>query len=135
MLKTTRWSPDTCGCVFEYEWDTEESEQTRTHVIKKAVETCAAHASQPTLDLKFNQSLNENRMKNTALRLIAEALPEFGTIDGEGNVIPDLKKLGFEFDEERNLSIKTKGLSDDQKAIVDPILEKNFGENKVTVTA
>lgn len=35
MLKTTTWRPSTCGCVLEYEWDTELSEDKRTHKFVK----------------------------------------------------------------------------------------------------
>lgn len=32
-LRTTRWKPDTCGCVIVYEWDDALDENARTHVF------------------------------------------------------------------------------------------------------
>ena len=30
-MKITRWSPSTCKCVIDYEWDRDLSEDQRTH--------------------------------------------------------------------------------------------------------
>lgn len=72
MLKTTQWSPDTCGCIFEYEWDTDHSESTRTHALKRLVAACAAHVG--TERQRFDAVLAENTVKNRGISRVAEVL-------------------------------------------------------------
>ena len=43
-LNTTRWSPDSCGCVLEYAWDTATSEDDRVHTHVNTVAVCVSHA-------------------------------------------------------------------------------------------
>ena len=38
-VKTTRWSPDTCGCVLEYSWDDALPQEARVHVYADTVRT------------------------------------------------------------------------------------------------
>lgn len=42
-MHTTRWSPDTCDCVVEYDWDDAEPTNVRKHTLKKMVNTCPLH--------------------------------------------------------------------------------------------
>ena len=43
-IQTTQWSPDTCGCSFEYEWDDEEPQDKRQHHFKNVVKECVSHS-------------------------------------------------------------------------------------------
>lgn len=43
MIQTTHWSPDTCGCVFDYQWDDTLSGDERVHTVSKIVHTCSEH--------------------------------------------------------------------------------------------
>lgn len=72
MLKTTQWSPDTCGCIFEYEWDTDVPESTRTHTLKRLVTACAAHAG--TERQRYDAVVTENTAKNRGVSRVAEVL-------------------------------------------------------------
>ncbi len=38
----TRWYPDTCGCVLEFEWDSAVPEASRTHTVR-SVTPCVFH--------------------------------------------------------------------------------------------
>lgn len=42
--RVTRWSPDTCGCVLEYEWDDAVDVDARVHVPCAPVSVCSTHA-------------------------------------------------------------------------------------------
>lgn len=33
-FRTTRWEPDTCDCVVEYDWDDAVSQDTRVHLFR-----------------------------------------------------------------------------------------------------
>lgn len=72
MIKTTRWGPDTCGCVVDYEWSTETPPETREHRLTSVVRACPEH---PGLTGAFLYSaiVGENRRKNTT-QGIAQAI-------------------------------------------------------------
>lgn len=63
--KRTTWFPDTCGCKFVYEWNTEVPEAERTHTVK-TVKACPAHQGHPNGQAVFAAVLAENRRKNGA---------------------------------------------------------------------
>jgi hypothetical protein len=73
MLKTTQWSPDTCSCIFEYEWDTDAPPETRTHTLKRLVTACAAHAA-GTEEEKFAAVIAENSVKNRGVAKVVEKI-------------------------------------------------------------
>lgn len=71
MLKRTRWQPDTCGCVIEYEWDDAVPQEERTHNYVAHV-ACARHqAASATLATVHS----ENRRKNEAVEALRVAVP------------------------------------------------------------
>jgi len=43
MIRTTRWYPDTCDCIVEYQWDDDVPEAEREHRISRMVAQCAEH--------------------------------------------------------------------------------------------
>ncbi len=59
----TRWRPDTCGCVIEYEWDDAEAEEARQHVPKK-IDACPDHPASGDLAADFATILAHNRAAN-----------------------------------------------------------------------
>lgn len=63
-MKTTKWSPDTCDCVIEYEWDETLPAEERTHT-QKSIEPCEHHAH-------MDDVLVENRGKNQAMAVMEE---------------------------------------------------------------
>ena len=117
VLKTTRWKPDTCRCEIEYEWDTEESPNTRAHNLKRLLKKCPDHAG--VVESKVLATITvENSMKNHILKEILdnnESLRE-QAYNGSGqpsgfNLKTDLNyEWNFEGkDEERTLKVSIMG--------------------------
>jgi hypothetical protein len=121
MIKTTRWSPDTCGCTIDIEWDTNDP-NVHTH---KLVTPCAAHQASAASEV-----LVENQTKNRAMQAIAEADASLAQVTPSG-VIPDLSKLSFSYDADRNLTIVAKG--DHDAAKVQQALDVVLGSGKVSL--
>lgn len=114
MIRTTTWSPDTCSCVVEYEWDDTTTEDERVHSYKNIKKACAAHA--PTLDgQKIHDDVKEeNQRKNRVVNEIARLHPSLGTPnkDDEGNILdysPNPKFITWSFDADRRLKVEIKG--------------------------
>ena len=118
VLKTTRWKPDTCRCEIEYEWDTEESPNTRAHNLKRLLKKCPDHAG--VVESKVLATITvENSMKNHILKEILdnnESLRE-QAYNGSGqpsgfNLKTDLNyEWNFEGkDEERTLKVAMNSL-------------------------
>ena len=87
VIKTTRWSPDTCGCVFEYEWDDATNESTRQHIFKRVDKECVSHSHLTGNSKKdmYDSSVEENQRKNgTVSELASKASAEYFDISGDG---------------------------------------------------
>lgn len=69
MIKTTTWSPDTCDCIVEYEWDTGVN---RVHTFKSVINTGLEHAALTGATL-YEEVVSENRRKNVT-QGIAQAI-------------------------------------------------------------
>lgn len=110
MITTTQWSPDTCGCVIEYEADTDRPEKDVN--LKRYVKTCPIHSMKPMDDV-----LAENRMKNHAVNEVAKS--------------EDKKPLDFRwsFDGNRILHIAGAAKKNMAQAAVDALL----GTGKVII--
>lgn len=71
MKRITTWSPDTCNCVIEYEWDDTEDQNTRKHKFVK-VDHCGDNHPQAVVGEqvensnfhKHHTSHNKNRGGN-----------------------------------------------------------------------
>lgn len=63
---TTRWRPDTCGCVIDYEWNDDVDENARQHTFARVLSRCAAHTSGPAAQV-WAVVTEENTRKNRAL--------------------------------------------------------------------
>lgn len=70
-MKTTRWTPDTCGCVLEYSWDDALRPDQRVHSHAQTVRTCAAHSGASGAALMATV-VGENQRKNQAFALAQE---------------------------------------------------------------
>lgn len=127
----TRWSPDTCGCVLDYEWDDSVPQDQRTHAISEVVKACPNH--QDTAEKVYEKVKDENTTKNRVLGEIMESVPALveEVIDDNGNISKRFKR-GMEpkwsFDENRQLQIE---LVSSEKAQMKTILDNKFGVNKV----
>lgn len=108
MIKITRWKPDTCDCVLEYEWDTEEAEEVRTHTPIK-VQSCAAHQFMDQApENVYGKVKEENSRKNIALGKVLEHAPEAAKRAG-GHAFNAEDEPTWEFDENRKLHIHLSG--------------------------
>lgn len=67
-MKVTRWSPDTCGCVVEYEWDDTVPAKNRVRKFKACVRKCPRHAHLDD-EAVYNAITEENSRKNIALQM------------------------------------------------------------------
>lgn len=82
MVSITRnlWSPDTCACQIEYEFDADVDGLTRTHTYVRTVRTCAAHSGLASLSTHLDTVLDRNRRKNLTyaqlLTVLATVTPE-----------------------------------------------------------
>ncbi|MBA7697332.1 hypothetical protein ES703_105997 [subsurface metagenome] len=122
MLQVTRWSPDTCGCILEYEWDDTLEASARTHSFKKAVKLCEHHKA--LLGAKaFDQVMSENTRKNTVLGEIQKIKPDI-----------TLEDYTWSFDANRKLKVGFLGkLKAGEKSSLQSLCDNEFGVNKIEV--
>jgi hypothetical protein len=69
MANITRWSPDTCECIIEFEWD-----NIKTNTFKQTIRACSSHSGHSGKDTHLETLLEENRRKNQALHALATEL-------------------------------------------------------------
>ena len=140
-INTTRYSPDTCGCVIEYTWDTTVPELSRTHTLSNYVTKCAAHASLATDQDRWNCVFEENPRKNQALQNILENSPTTALYDTLSNGSRQLKNsivFNFSFSgtaPNRVLTLSFTGISltTNQKNTLQSALNTRFGSGKVLI--
>lgn len=122
MLKTTRWSPDTCDCILEYEWDDTKPESERTHSFKRVVQLCEHHETLSGIEA-YNEVCSENTRKNQTFGLAREVKPEL-----------ELEDYTWSFDANRKLKVGFLGkLNATEKAAVQAKLDEKFGIGKAEV--
>ncbi|MBA7608869.1 hypothetical protein ES703_16053 [subsurface metagenome] len=122
MLQVTRWSPDTCGCILEYEWDDTLDENARTHSFKKAVKLCEHHKAL-IADKAYDEVLSENTRKNQAFGLAKEVKPEL-----------EMEDYTWSFDANRKLKVGFLGkLKAGEKSGLQTLCDNEFGVNKIEV--
>ena len=122
MIKTTRWHPDTCDCIIEYDWDTDQPEDSRTHTVKRVVRACAAHQAHPNKETHHATVLDENVRKNKVHGILLQQFPE---LEGRKD---DIK---FSFDQSRKLKVEVKGMKKADKDLVKALADTSFGNGKV----
>lgn len=126
MLKVTRWSPDTCGCILEYEWDEALEGSDRVHTFKKVVKLCPEHKRLGFQGAAtYDQVLSENQGKNRAWGLIMQELNLPHT---------DINKYIWFFDESRQLQVSlTEPMADGKKQEIQAKLDTLLGAGKAKV--
>jgi len=70
-FKITTWSPDTCGCVLQYSWDSSVPAEERVHTPHAILTKCAKHSETADIHIHHAQVLEENQRKNKAAGAIA----------------------------------------------------------------
>lgn len=118
MIHTTRWSPDTCGCVIEYEWDDTLPDEARVHTDKSIVK-CQYHSGLDDVSAHAKVK-KENTSKNIAHGHILDISPELtqDVTDKDGNIHKEFKsgiRYDWSFDADRNLVIYLVGATKKQK--------------------
>lgn len=97
-----KWSPDTCGCVINYSWDRDSSENGRVHTFEGSDRKCQDHGNFMEQDL-YNVVVEENQRKNIVLQHALDNIPRFTQqkIDRKGqttNIKRDDLEYSFFFD-------------------------------------
>ena len=137
-IKTTRWSPDTCGCVLEYTWDDTQPESTRIHNFSRAVNKCPAHSSQTDIDC-YSIVMDENPRKNIALQVALDNGPStlYDMVDGQRQPKPTIT-YNYSWSgtpPNRVLTISFTGISltNAQKTTIRTALNTRLGTGKVLI--
>lgn len=126
MLQTTRWRPDTCGCVLEYQWDDSVPLNERQLTASKIVKACPAHQKITKVADHYQTVLLENTKKNLLIKNIIENNPDIVdvTINENGETIRKLKAgkdIVCKYDEKditRTLSVELVGFTEIEKTAV-----------------
>lgn len=112
MIQKTIWSPDTCDCQIEYQWDDAVSEEKRTHTASRIIRACAIHQVHTDKDEHFDDVLQENQSKNQAIAVLFKTI---GKIDGGE------KDVRWRFDADRNVIISHPLLTADDKNVLNSL--------------
>ncbi len=122
-LQVTRWYPDTCDCIIDYEWDVAQPEATRTHTVKAIIKRCAAHRGIRDDSQHFSTVLEENVRKN---QVVNRALALKANLN--------IPAVLFSFDERRALHIVFGShLSDTDKSSIQAWCDSAIGKGQVIV--
>ena len=137
-IKTTRFSPDTCGCVIDYTWDDTLSEDNRTHSLSTFVNRCAAHSSLATDTDRWNAVFEENPRKNIALQVALDNGPNIlYDTDGTSRVLKPTVTYNYSWSgiaPNRLLTISfSVSLTTNQKNTIRNAINNRLGIGKVTL--
>lgn len=133
MKHITRWSPDTCGCSFEYEWDDELPEAERNHTVVSVPNKCEHHAHHEEKHAHFSTIIDENGRKNKLHADIIKNFPHLTKTDEEGNTVLKIDAFKWNFDKDRILHVEIKGLNNLEKSSFQAMVDKSHGQKKVKV--
>lgn len=136
MIQITRWRPDTCDCIIEYEWDDTLPEADRVHNLK-TIQRCPAHQAHQKPDA-YQAVQDENRRKNKVHSLILENMPDIveEVTNSDGSKAKRLKagvEFGWSFDDKRKLVVDLKGATVAHKNQLKGLINSGFGTNKIDV--
>jgi hypothetical protein len=137
-IKTTRFSPDTCQCVLEYQWDDTLSETNRTHTLSNYVSKCPAHSGLSDTN-GWNAVFDENPRKNIARQLCLDNGPTglFDLIDGarqlKQNITFNFSWSGVAPDRVLTISFTGINLTTNQKNTIQTALNTRFGVGRVII--
>lgn len=124
-VRTTRWSPDTCGCILEYEWDDAAPQDQRVHSYKNTVKSCPEHGALAGAPL-YTTVVAENTVKNRVVPTALSLLTAFN--EEKLNEI-----FQWWFDAQRVLNVTFVGLSltNQQKNQLQDFFNQALGAGKV----
>ena len=143
MIQITQWSPDTCKCSIEYEWDNTISQDIRVHTLKNIINSCPEHALLSNDIARYKAVVNENQTKNKLYGKILIDFPLLTTIinnsDGTTSTIFAIgKEPTFVFNanyigDGRSIQVNIPTLTIFQKNTYQDILDAQFGAKKVII--
>jgi len=113
---------------MEYSWDSEQSEDVRVHTFVNAVRVCDSHTGL-TPDQAYEKVKVENPRKNLVLQEIIDNIPTLSEVDDKGNRIPDLSKITWFYDANRQLVVNLKNTRKEEKDNIKVVLGTKFGKN------
>lgn len=123
MIKVTRWIPDTCDCVIEYQWDDSISQDQRVHTVSNVVNSCKSHKSINQQGDLFQCVLDENQTKNNTIATIMDNLPELTDTVGGSKVLKQ-GVVSYFFDEFRKINVVVKEITQSQRDKIDVLINK-----------
>jgi hypothetical protein len=142
VLNTTRWSPDTCDCVLEYEWD--DAVPSNDQIVinyKTIVKQCVNHQHLTGNNKKDNYDtvFEENKRKNgTIAELITRMQSDFGETDPQTGAITLKRGITVSWAwsgtaPNRVMTLTIKGISLTQNKLnqAKTFLDTKFGTGKV----
>lgn len=126
----TRWSPDTCDCVIEYEWDTDAPPESLVLNFRNLVKSCPYHSSLSGEEI-FQEVTSENTRKNMVFAEAQKILPSLTDEKGD----PKTEDYNWSFDEKRKLKVGFLNISvkPAEKAQLKAACDTKFGAGKVEV--
>ena len=137
-----RWSPDTCKCNFEYQWDEDLPVGSRPILWKSNLNVCPEHSGQ-TGEPVYTSCLDQNQRKNITIDEIEKQFPDIiETFEDPFTGEPNLKRRKFGVttdwfftgkDDTRVLNIELRGRpqSIGEKTAMRARLNAKFGTGKV----
>lgn len=135
MIKTQRWSLDTCGCVYDQQYDSDDYAGTVT--ITNHVTVCATHAVIPLASDRPAHAILQMKRKNRILGRLEAAFPtELFDAQPDGSLRPKPGAISWVFSGvgvDRILTITLVGLSNAQKVASQTWADNNLGVGRVVV--
>lgn len=133
----TRWSPDTCNCIIEYEWDDLDPPENRPHTLFNYINSCQAHSILPTDNDSYTTVKEENIRKNIAHQGILNNGPNslYDVVDGnrilKNNITISWTWSGVAPNRVITISYTGITLTQQQRNIAQTWLDNRFGVGKV----
>ena len=136
-INTTRWRPDTCSCIVEYQWDTEAAAENRTHTLT-SIQKCPVHSSLSDTEA-YQVVTEENPRKNISLQTVLDNGPAAlsDIVDGakqlKGNIFYNFSWSGSPPDRVLTISFTGITLTTPQKSAIQTFLNNKFGVGRVVI--
>lgn len=141
VLKTTRWSADTCDCIFDYTWDDSVPNDQIIINFKTTIQQCSNHIHLTGNNKKdtYDSVNEENKRKNGSIgELLDKAAADFGELDPNSGSMVLKKGITLTWDwsgvaPNRVMTLTVSGitLSAQKKTAAQNFLNNKFGVGKV----
>lgn len=130
--RITKWKPDTCTCVVNFQWDDAVAEDSRVHSLS-SIEKCEFHQALSDADA-FVAVKDENVTKNQVLGIVHTEHPDLVDSKADGStVLKEAYEYAWSFDENRKLQVEIKGVDDAKSDAINASIEADLGAGKVEV--